>query len=62
MRVCFALANGSGRVESLVLDHSYEHLSPVRDMGRGDANRFENAVEMRSVSALQATESIVELG
>ena len=30
-----ALTNGSGRVESLILGHAYEHLSPVID-GRGN--------------------------
>jgi hypothetical protein len=57
-----ALANGSGRLESLVLDHSYEHLSPVRDRLRGAASRFENSVEVRSVSELQAAEPIIQPG
>jgi hypothetical protein len=60
--ISIALASGLGRVESLVLDHSYEHLSPVPDTRRGAASRSENPVEMRSVSELQAAEPIIQSG
>ena len=60
--ISVALASGSGRVESLVLDHSYEHLSPVLGTRRGAGSCVENPIEIRSISELQAAESIVQPG
>jgi hypothetical protein len=40
-----ALSTGAGRVESLVLPHSYRHLSPLVDRPRSRADSVEKGVE-----------------
>jgi hypothetical protein len=46
-----ALASGAGRVESVVLPHRYDHLSPLVDLAGATAHRVEQADEEPSTTS-----------
>jgi hypothetical protein len=59
-RISEALATGAGRVESVVLPHSYEHLSPLVDVIGSRAQRATN-LETSSVDSEAPRRSPVDL-
>jgi hypothetical protein len=55
-----ALASGSGRVECLVLNHSYDHLAPVIDAGERVQDDAANRAHTGSGSASPSPEAAIQ--
>jgi hypothetical protein len=50
-----ALASGAGQVESVILPHRYDHLSPLVDLAGSGSNGVDKADEERGVHGVSAS-------